>query len=439
MKIEIKKYCIKTVAVCLAGLSVFSLTACGANGDPGKDLIISEEVEERCVNLYSPMEKTDPDAENVARSATDKTVILAEEQLGIKVAYITYTAEDYKDKTYDDVALDRARNDMDDLYLLNPDVIRTLGEEGKLMDLSGLANVENLREVVKTANTVDGKLVAVPQEVVAYGLFTNKELFDQYDLELPETPEEFLECCRVFKENGIETPIGANRWWLETFVFAQAYAELYNGGNTEAEIEALNSGEAKYSDYMRPGFAFLKEIIDKGYVDAGKARVSEAIEGEGADFLDGKTPIVMAYWGAANTETAYGATEFEMQVIGFPSSRGQMPVISMTGFGIGVNAEHGEDALRALEIMTSDEALQIYAETNRVISPSQNVEVDCVPALKPLKDRIEEGVYVLGSNAGMKMEQWGNTCLIVRKLLDGATVDECMEEIDRLQEESLSK
>ncbi len=439
MKIEIKKYCIKTVAVCLAGLSVFSLTACGANGDPGKDLIISEEVEERCVNLYSPMEKTDPDAENVARSATDKTVILAEEQLGVKVAYITYTAEDYKDKTYDDVALDRARNDMDDLYLLNPDVIRTLGEEGKLMDLSGLANVENLREVVKTANTVDGKLVAVPQEVVAYGLFTNKELFDQYDLELPETPEEFLECCRVFKENGIETPIGANRWWLETFVFAQAYAELYNGGNTEAEIEALNSGEAKYSDYMRPGFAFLKELIDKGYVDAGKARVSEAIEGEGADFLDGKTPIVMAYWGAANTETAYGATEFEMQVIGFPSSRGQMPVISMTGFGIGVNAEHGEDALRALEIMTSDEALQIYAETNRVISPSQNVEVDCVPALKPLKDRIEEGVYVLGSNAGMKMEQWGNTCLIVRKLLDGATVDECMEEIDRLQEESLSK
>ena len=181
---------------------------------------------------------------------------------------------------------------------------------------------------------------------------------------------------------------------------------MYNGGNTEAEIEALNSGEAKYSDYMRPGFAFLKELIDKGYVDAGKARVSEAIEGEGADFLDGKTPIVMAYWGAANTETAYGATEFEMQVIGFPSSRGQMPVISMTGFGIGVNAEHGEDALRALEIMTSDEALQIYAETNRVISPSQNVEVDCVPALKPLKDRIEEGVYVLGSNAGMKMEQW---------------------------------
>ena len=38
----------------------------------------------------------------------------------------------------------------------------------------------------------------------------------------------------------------------------------------------------------------------------------------------------------------------------------------------------------------------------------------------------------------MKVEQWGNTCLIVRKLLEGADVDECMAEFDRLQEESLS-
>ncbi|GFI70055.1 hypothetical protein IMSAG249_01882 [Lachnospiraceae bacterium] len=258
-------------------------------------------------------------------------------------------------------------------------------------------------------------------------------------MDLPETPEEFLECCRVLKENGIDTPVGANRWWLETFVFAQAYAGLYNGGNTEAEIAALNSGESKYSDYMRPGFEFLKEMIDCGYVDAEKARESEAIEGEGADFLAQKTPIVMAYWGAANTDTAYGNPDFEMLVIGFPSSRGQMPVMSMTGFGIGANAQHAQDALDTLDIMISDEALLTYAETNKVISPSKNVEVECIPALKPLNDRIKENVYVLASNAGMKVEQWGNTCLIVRELLNGATVDECMAMFDKLQEESLSR
>ncbi len=429
----------KLIAVCLTGAVILTITACGADGEPDLNLVDSKEGNGQNVSLFSPMEKIEPDAENVARSAADKTIRMAEEKLDVTVNYITYTAENYQDKTYDDVVLDRAQNDMDDLYLMNPDTIRLLGEEGKLKDLSGLECVENLRDVVKTANTIDGKLVAIPQEVVAYGLFINKDMFDQYDLELPETPEDFLECCRVFKENGIETPVGANRWWLETFVLAQAYADLYNGGNTEAEIAALNSGEKKYSDYMRPGFEFLQEMIDCGYIDARRAYVSEALEGEREDFLSQKTPIVMAYWGAANSETAYGNPDFNMLVIGFPSSRGQMPVMPMTGYGVGINAEHGEAAMDVLDVILSDEALQVYAETNKVISPSKNVKVNCIPALEPLNDRIEENVYVLGANAGMKVEQWGNTCLIVRELLNGATVDECMAEFDRLQEESLAK
>ncbi len=422
---------------CLAGLAAVSIAACKGNGDNSKNIIISEDKTKRIINLYSPMEKTRPDADNVARTAADKTIILAEEKLGVSVQYNTYTAENYQDKTYDDVALDRVRSNMDDIYLLNPDTIQILGEENLLMDLSGLESAKNLRDVVKIANIVDGKLVAIPQEVVAYGLFINKDMFDQYNLSLPNTPEEFLECCRVFKENGIETPIGANRWWLETFVLAQAYADLYNGGNTEAEIAALNSGESKYSDYMREGFEFLQELIDCGYIDAEKAYVSEAIEGEGADFLSQKTPIVMAYWGAANAKTAYGNPDFNMLVIGFPSKRGQMPVVPITGFAIGADAEHAEDAKKTLDILVSDEALQIYSETNKVISPSKNVEVECIPALKPLNNRMNENVYVLGSNASMKLEQWGNTCLIVRKLLNGATVEECMAEFDRLQQETL--
>ena len=429
----------KIAAVFITAFTIFAVTACGNNEDDSKNLISSEQQEKKTVNLFGPMEKTNPNADNIARTAFDMTVAIAEQKLNLIVEYRTYTAENYKEKTYDDVTLDRARNNMDDWYLLNPDTIQVLGSEGRLADLSVLESAKNFREVVKTANVVNGKLVAIPQEVVAHGLFVNKDMFDKYNIELPNTPEELLECCRVFQQNGIQTPIGANRWWLENFVFAQAYADLYNGGNTEAEIKALNSGESKYSDYMRSGFEFLKELIDNGYIDAEKAYISEAIEGERTDFLSQKTPIVMAYWGAANTETAYGNTDFELQVIGFPSKRGQMPVVSMTGYGVNVNAENFEDAINVLDIILSDEALQIYAETNKVISPSKNVEVDCIEALKPLNDRIEENVYVLGSNAAMNVEQWGNTCIIVRNLLNGASVEECMAEFDRLQQEALKK
>lgn len=423
----------------MAGFMAAAAGACGQEKFLEGNLAEEQENRIRSVLLFAPMEKSDPDNENVSRTAFDLTVGMAEEQLGVTVEYRTYTAENYQEKTYDEVALDRARNNMDDFYLLNPDTIQALGEEGKLADLSGLDCAKNLRDVVKTANTVDGKLVAIPQEVVVNGLFVNQDMFDKYHLELPNTPEEFLECCRVFKENGIETPVGANRWWLENFVLAQAYADLYNGDTTEEEIAALNSGEAKYSDYMRPGFEFLKEMIDKGYVDAEKAYVSEAIEGEGPDFLAQKTPIVMAYWGAANADTAYGKPDFQMKVIGFPSKRGQMPVVPLTGYGVSAKAEHMEDTMNVLDVILSDEALKVYTETNKVISPSKNVQVDCIDALKPLNDRVNENVYVLGSNAGMKVEQWGNTCNIVRELLNGATVEECLAEFDRLQEESLKE
>ena len=90
-----------------------------------------------------------------------------------------------------------------------------------------------------------------------------------------------------------------------------------------------------------------------------------------------------------------------------------------------------------LEVILSDEALKVYSETNQVISPSKNVEVECVPALRPLNDLVNDGTYVLATNANMKVEQWGNVCLIVRELMNGASVDECMAELDRLQEESL--
>lgn len=424
----------KLVAILLAVITALSVTACGSDEASSPNLAGSDNAEKKVINMFTPMEKSNPDADNIARTAQELTVIMAEEQLGLSVEYRTYTAENYKEKTYDEVSVDRARSNMDDIYLLNPDTIQLLGSEGALADLSGLPNVKNLREVVKTANMVDGKLVAIPQEVVAYGLFVNKDMFDKYNLKLPETPEDLLECCRVFKENGIQTPIGANRWWLECFVLAQAYADMYNGDNTDAEIEALNSGKAKLSDYMRPGFEFLQKLIDNGYVDAKTAYISEAIEGERPDFLAQKTPIVMAYWGAANTDTAYGEPGFNMQVIGFPSKRGQMPVVSVTGYGIGEKAEHKQDTLDTLDIMISDEALKIYTEKNKVISPSKNIEVDCIDALKPLNNKVNEGVYVLGSNANMKVEQWGNTCTIVRNLLGGSSVDECMKEFDKLQD-----
>ena len=62
-------------------LSAALLLASGC-GDGHQNLLPSERVDGRVVNLFSPMEKTDPDAENLARTAADLTIAMAEDKIG---------------------------------------------------------------------------------------------------------------------------------------------------------------------------------------------------------------------------------------------------------------------------------------------------------------------------------------------------------------------
>ena len=154
----------KLTAACMIGIMTLTLAACSSSANT-KENLVSNDDDKKIINLFGPMEKSKPNVDNIARTAFDLTIEMAEKDLDLTVRYRTYTAENYQEKTYDDVSLDRLRNNMDDLYLLNPDTIQILGSEDRLLDLSVLDNAKNLREVVKTANTVNGKLAAIPQDL----------------------------------------------------------------------------------------------------------------------------------------------------------------------------------------------------------------------------------------------------------------------------------
>ena len=87
------------------------------------------------------------------------------------------------------MCIERVRSAKDGMFLLNTDVIVEAGSEGLLVDLSDLPAAQNLRDVVRMANTIDGKLVAIPQEVVAYGLYVNADILQAAQLDLPTPPK----------------------------------------------------------------------------------------------------------------------------------------------------------------------------------------------------------------------------------------------------------
>lgn len=71
-------------------------------------------------------------------------------------------------------------------------------------------------------STFDGKTYGIPYRSSILYMLYNKEIFEKYNLEAPETYDEFLDVCRTLKENGV-TPIGFGNsqtwysaWWIGT-------------------------------------------------------------------------------------------------------------------------------------------------------------------------------------------------------------------------------
>ena len=96
MKKSREKTIKKWAVIWLAGITAFSVTTCGGRHDPTENLVDEEQSEGKIVNLFGPMEKSNPNADNIARTAFDLTIAEAEKDLGLTVEYRTYTAENYK-------------------------------------------------------------------------------------------------------------------------------------------------------------------------------------------------------------------------------------------------------------------------------------------------------------------------------------------------------
>lgn len=350
-----------------------------------------------------------------------------------------FTTENAKDLTYDEACTQRIQDNIgDDIILLNSDVITNMGRKGLLADLSEVEGTDKLLPSVRASVTVDGKLAAFPLEYVAYGLIVNNDILKEHGLEIPQTTDDFLACCEKLKADGMETPMQANRWWLECFVLTQGFADFYQSDNTEQLIADLNSGATRMSEYMRPGFEFLKTCIDRGYINAELANSCEAFDERDA-FLSHESAFMTSFTGAVTGEgRKLNNYDFDLRVVGFPTKDGQVALAAASGLSIPAADRKMENASRALGALCSAEAARLFCEKSGNFPARSDVQTDMesLPVLTDFMDDVNAGRMVAASNPSIHMELWGNTCIVVRDLLAGQSVDECMAAIDQLQAEA---
>ncbi len=131
---------------------------------------------------------------------------------------------------------------------------------------------DTLDTALKAAANPDGVERAVPTTGYWEGLFCNKDLFDQYSLELPTDWDKMLKAIETFKANGI-VPIAVSlnnvpHYWVEFLMLSAAGPETYATVPTQAPQE--------WAD----GLSMFKTLRDMGAFPEDTDTIDNDLAGE---------------------------------------------------------------------------------------------------------------------------------------------------------------
>ena len=114
---------------------------------------------------------------------------------------------------------------------------------------------------LKEALAIDGRIYAVPYSVLYNTIIYNVSLFEQYNIQVPETFDEFLTACQTLKDNGV-TPIALKNDSWAGFIWFQALVASY-----EPQLyQDICDGTKDYTDPdVIKVMDIWQEMLDKGY------------------------------------------------------------------------------------------------------------------------------------------------------------------------------
>lgn len=199
----------KALALSLSVIMLVVLAACGSNG--GTTESGDKKVTLKIIHWQQ---------ENVNKYIEEFNKKFEEKYPNVKVEYTTVPA----DSTYDQLMQTRMKATDADIIPLKHSFIGAPQEwsegaadplwkqwidAGLVADLSDQAFIQNYNQTdVENAMTYNGKVYGVNMgKVASTGLFYNKDIFAEHNLQVPTTWEEFVNVVETLKNAGV-TPIG---------------------------------------------------------------------------------------------------------------------------------------------------------------------------------------------------------------------------------------
>jgi raffinose/stachyose/melibiose transport system substrate-binding protein len=293
---------------------------------------------------------------------------------------------------------------------------QTLIDAGLLMDLTDQPFVGNYDQATnQDAGTYNGKVYAINLGRVCYsGIYYNKDLFAQYNVEVPTTWSGLVAACETFGDAGVPcmTAGGKDGWPI----FVGAYGligAIYP--DQEALVEGLWTGSIKWNDaksleMWQKMKVYAQDMMEDGASGiAGDAAPGRFASGAVAMFPGGT-------WYAAAIESAEPG--FDWGYIPFPASDNPEDNKYLfgkydQGWAIAANTENKDAALKYLAEFSEQANYEAFANAVGFIPTQPGVTLDTQigQEVAPYLDNFRVGFeqyWIAPKGAGQYANPWAS-------------------------------
>lgn len=234
-------------------------------------------------------------------------------------------------------------------------------EAGAVMDLSDQDYISSMQEEALPSLTVDESIYGIAMDVTAIGILYNKDVFDEYGLEVPTTLTEYDEVIATLEENGVTAFARGyqDSWTAQCEYQSNVYYVLSEYPDFFGDIQ---SGETSFSDYptVVAALEVMKDHLtysnDDIFGTSDQAAYEMVATGEAAMINQG-------FWGASVLQSISPDTNF-----GFfaPPISDDIEPLAMAftddAFMISETSEHKDICNEFFAYMLSEEGAQIWFE-----------------------------------------------------------------------------
>lgn len=313
----------------------------------------------------------------------------AEEKLGLKVNLEQVPGGEDGDNV---VKTRLASGDMADLLSYNcGSLLASLNPEEYFEDVTE-DYAELLDENFVNAASVNGVLYGIPATASQAGaVLYNQEMYEEYDLEIPKTWDEFLANCEVLKENGETAVLGTDGdSWTSQVTYL---GDHYNVWAAEPDFAAqFEAGTLKYAD-SRAGLESFQKIADiVPYMNSDHMATTYD---DGCDIMmeDGAAHWIILTSALSNIYELYGEDVNKLGCFAIPGEDAEncgLTVWEPNSIYMNKNTENAEAVKAFMDYYISTEGLDAYTEAELPNGPycvkGYELPEECFTAVKQMQE-----------------------------------------------------